>query len=89
MGYFPPFAHGLLPDAVLLHIFGVIEIVLALWILSGVKIALPAGAAALMLVFIVAFNLNQFEILFRDLSIAAGSLALALDAWYKKPTLVL
>ncbi len=34
-----------------------------------------------MLVAIVVFNFSQFEVVFRDLSIAAASLALALDAW--------
>ena len=35
LGYFPPFVQGYLPDLVLLHAFGVIEIIIGLWILSG------------------------------------------------------
>lgn len=80
IGYFPKFIHGLAPDAVLLHGFGLIEVVIALWILSGKKIFWPSLAAALMLVTIVLSNLNNFEILFRDLSIAAMALALAVGA---------
>ncbi len=80
IGYFPGFMHGYIPDLVLLHAFGLVEVVIALWILSGRKIFLPSLMAALMLVMIVLFNLNSFEILFRDLSIAMMALALAMKA---------
>ncbi len=83
IGYFPQFVHqfGVLvgvSDLVLLHIFGVVEVILALWILSGWKIFWPCLAAAAMLLGIVAFNMHEFPILFRDLSIAAAALSLAL-----------
>ncbi|HEV7448994.1 MAG TPA: DoxX family membrane protein [Candidatus Paceibacterota bacterium] len=82
VGYFPQFVlNSGVPSQVLLHGFGIIEVVLALWILSGWRVMWPALLATLMLVGIVAFNLSQFEILFRDVSIAAGALALAVDAW--------
>ncbi len=85
IGYFPPFLlnSGISPE-VLLHSFGVIEIVIAVWILSGWHIEWPATLAACMLAGIVAFNGAQFEILFRDLSIALACLALADDAWSKR-----
>jgi uncharacterized membrane protein YphA (DoxX/SURF4 family) len=87
LGYFPPFTRGYLPDMTLLHAFGVIEVVIALWILSGKKIFWPSLAAAAMLLGIVVFNTNNFEVLFRDLSIAAAALALAISrcAWVRKP----
>ncbi len=78
IGYFPPFVHGIVPDEVLLHAFGAIEVIFALWVLSGWKIAFPALTMAAMLVAIVAFNPSQFQILFRDLSIAVAAVALAL-----------
>lgn len=78
LGYFPQFIVGYVPDMVLLHAFGVVEIIVGFWILSGYKIMLPSLAAAAMLVAIVVFNLPQFDILFRDLSLAALCLALAL-----------
>lgn len=80
IGYFPKFVHGIAPDLVLLHGFGVIEVIIALWILSGKKIFLPSLAATLMITTIVLANLNNFEILFRDLSIAAMALSLAVSA---------
>jgi uncharacterized membrane protein YphA (DoxX/SURF4 family) len=69
---------GIVPDEVLLHSFGAIEVIIALWILSGWKVFYPAVIAGLMLLGIVAFNIPQFPIVFRDLSIAAMALALAL-----------
>ena len=78
VGYFPPFLQGVGDPMLLLHAFGVVEVVLALWVLSGWNIWLPAGAAALVLVGIVTFNIPEFQVLFRDLSIAIMALALAL-----------
>ena len=78
VGYFPPFILGFAPEAVLLHGFGVVEVVIALWILSGYKIFWPCVLATLMLLGIVVFNLAQFQVLFRDLSLAALTLSLAL-----------
>lgn len=76
--YVPQFARGYVDDLLLLHAFGAVEILLALWILSGWKIFWPSLAAAFLLVFIVVVNPSEFPILFRDLSIAALALALAL-----------
>jgi uncharacterized membrane protein YphA (DoxX/SURF4 family) len=81
IGYFPKFLHGVLPDMVLLHGFGVVEVLLALWVLSGKKIFWPSLIATLMLVAIVFFNLPNFQVLFRDIAIAFMSAALAFDAW--------
>ena len=67
---------GFSPDAVLLHSFGALEVALALWVLSGWKVRVPATLMLLMLLAIVFFNLNQFQVVFRDLSIAGIALAL-------------
>jgi hypothetical protein len=78
IGYFPSFVHGYVPDPLLLHTFGVVEVVIALWIFSGWRIFWPCIIATAMLVGIVAFNMPQLQILFRDLSIAAFTLGLGL-----------
>lgn len=78
VGYFPSFIHDLLPsDIVVLHVFGLVEVAIALWILSGRKIFIPCITAAVLLLAIVIFNLGDFQILFRDVSIAMMALALA------------
>lgn len=86
LGYFPEFvraaAHAAhMPDLVLLHGFGMIEVIIALWILSGWKLFLPSAAAFVLLLSIVFFDFSNFEVVFRDLSIAAIALALMLQSW--------
>jgi len=81
IGYFPVFLKGYVPDLTLLHAFGVVEILLALWILSGWRIFWPSLAAAAMLLGIVAFNMPNFQVLFRDISIAAMALVLAMISY--------
>lgn len=78
IGYFPSFTRGYMDEVVMLHLFGAVEVLIGLWILSGVRIFIPCILATLMLVAIVIFNASQFDILFRDLSIAALTLSLAL-----------
>ncbi len=78
IGYFPAFITAFpIAPLTLLHGFEIIEVILAAWILSGWRIRLPSLIAALMLIAIVVFNLNQFSILFRDVTIALAALALA------------
>lgn len=81
IAYFPQFTRGIVADDLLLHTFDVVEVIIALWILSGKRIFLPSAAATVMLAAIVAFNLNSFEVIFRDLAIAAASLALAIISY--------
>ncbi|MDO8407997.1 MAG: hypothetical protein Q7S95_02045 [bacterium] len=77
--YFPHFVQVLSVDKlVLLNAFGVVEVAIALWILSGWRVRTPAALATLMLLGIVAFNLSQLDVLFRDLSLALVALALVL-----------
>src|SRR3989344_6894489 len=79
IGYFPPMLRGIIPDMMLLHSFGFIEIVIALWILSGGRIFFPSLAAALMLLSIVVMDFAEFPVVFRDLSIVALAVALAIQ----------
>lgn len=77
--YFPRFFRAIPIDSlVLLHGFGAIEIALALWVLSGKNIRPPAILMTLILLAIAAFNWTLADVVFRDLSIAATTIALAL-----------
>ncbi len=76
IGYFPAFMRGFVPDAVLLHSFGIVEIIIALWILSGWRVFWPSLAALIFLLAIVLFDLNDFQVIFRDISIASIALVL-------------
>lgn len=83
IGYFPAFilSFGIEP-LLLLHVFGVIEVVIAFWILFGKRPFIPSVIAAALLLLIVACNALQFPILFRDVTIALMALALA---WQYRP----
>jgi uncharacterized membrane protein YphA (DoxX/SURF4 family) len=84
LGYFPGYLHGIVPDPMLLHGFGLIEVVIALWVLSGWKILLPSLGALAILLAIVFTHPHGFDTLFRDLSIAGIALSLAItraSAW--------
>ena len=79
IGYFPLFVLEIVGnDTLTLHTFGVVEIIIALWLLWGKHIFYPSLLALFMLVGIVAFNFNQMDILFRDFGIAAMAFALVL-----------
>src|SRR3989344_579585 len=81
VGYFPPSFLDLFSgqELFLLHSFGIFEVLIALWILSGKKIFVPSAVATLSLLAIVAFNFSQIDVVFRDLSIAAAAAALAVQ----------
>ncbi|KND47010.1 MAG: hypothetical protein AB199_01085 [Parcubacteria bacterium C7867-004] len=84
IGYFPAFITGLVGThwLTLLHVFGAIEVAIALWILLGKRVLVPATIAGVMLLAIVAFNIPQFPVLFRDISIALAAFVLA---WMHRP----
>lgn len=88
VGYFPTFLSDLVAphQVVLLHAFGVVEIVLAVWLLVGERIRIPALLMALTLLVIVLTNPAQFDVLFRDLSLAVCALVLGLRR--SRPTAV-
>ena len=67
---------GLSQDTLLIGL-AVVHVIIALWILSGLRIAIPSVVAALFLGSVVYFNWNQIDILFRDISLALAALALA------------
>jgi uncharacterized membrane protein YphA (DoxX/SURF4 family) len=87
IGYFPSFIKGFIPDELLLHSFGILEILIGLWILSGIRIFIPSALATLLLFLIVLFNWPQLDVLFRDISIALASLALVIVSFKEEPFL--
>jgi len=47
-----------------------VDVIIAVWILSGEKIFLPSLAATVLLLLIAAFNFSLIEIVVRDISLA-------------------
>lgn len=79
LGYFPAFLPG---TEFMLHAFGLLELIIALWIVFGRRPWIPSVLAVIVLVAIVVLNGPQFDILFRDVSIALAAAALA---WMHRP----
>src|SRR3989344_177660 len=69
-----------IPEGTLMLVLAVFHLAIALWILSGWRIFIPSLIATVFLFSVVYFNWNQIDILFRDISLALASLALAWDA---------
>lgn len=77
VGYYPGFVRNFIDPYLLLIAGEIVQILIALWILSGRKIFIPSAITGLFLLGIVAFNLNQMEVLFRDISLALAAFALS------------
>lgn len=85
IGYFPQFLLDIAGtgDIFILHTFGAIEILIALWLLWGKYLFYPSVAAAILLTGIILFNFPQMDVLFRDVSILTMAVALAFSSYPK------
>lgn len=77
IGYLPAILTDNLPGELLLKIFSVYEVVLAVWLLSGVYVRYAALLCAATLVGIVTSNFSLLPISFRDIGLIFAALALA------------
>lgn len=77
IGYLPPFMTKIVEPKMALDFFSVLQIGLAGWLLSGVYVRWAALASAAMLGGIIVFNLQLFDIAFRDVGLLLAALALA------------
>ena len=80
LGFFPEFVRQFLPAALLLKLFSLYELAIALWLLSGKKILVPAVLATVTLGVIVVVNITLLDIVFRDIAILFAALALVFFA---------
>jgi uncharacterized membrane protein YphA (DoxX/SURF4 family) len=76
VGYLPPVLTALFPADILLKVFSVYELILAVWLLSGVCVRYAGLLAALTLTGIVVSNFSLFAISFRDIGLIFAALAL-------------
>jgi uncharacterized membrane protein YphA (DoxX/SURF4 family) len=76
--YVPKMILNLVPLKLFLDVFGVIEVVLAAWLLIGWKGHIPSLLTVLMMAGIVVCNPEYFQVLFRNVAIGFGGLALIL-----------
>ena len=76
-GFMPAIVTHLVPAAMALKLFSFVQMVTALWLLSGWMTRYAAGLVALMMFGIVAANLASIEVTFRDVGLMLGAAALA------------
>ena len=79
IGWFPVWARDLFPwgDGALLAVFGVFEILLGLWLISGAKLFWSSLVAGVLLIGISIFNFGSMDIIFRDIALALAAFGLA------------
>ncbi len=74
--YTPQFILQVVPENLFLYTFGVAELALAVWLLTGWKAEYASIISVSLMVGIIAFNPEYFQILFRNVAIGFGGLAL-------------
>ena len=74
--YTPDFVLNLVPIKPFLYSFGFAELALAAWLLTGYKPAYSSLISVMLMVAIIIFNPEHFGILFRNVAIGFGGLAL-------------
>ena len=84
VGWFPKFMRDIIPELMLLQIWGVYEIVTAIWILSSWKIFIPSSLASLSLLGLILFNLSAMDVIFRDVTILCATITLAIQSYPSK-----
>lgn len=84
VGWFPKFMRDIVPQFTLLTGWGIFEIFIALWILSGKKIFTPSLLASLSLAGLILTNLGAMDIIFRDVTILAATIALTIQSFPKE-----
>ena len=75
--YFPNFLREHLGDEAVIRLFGLSEIILAFWTLSGKKIFISSLVSAFYLFIIIVSNLAFFNVVFPDISLFLVSFSLA------------
>ncbi len=74
--YLPSFLVAIFSDHSLLTVFSLYQIILAVWLFWGGRLAWASLTAAITLIVIVFFNLNMMERVFPDVGLALAALAL-------------
>jgi len=77
-GYLPSFVGALVPATLAVQLMAFVEVVLAVWLVSGVYLFYASIASTVLLAGITVANLGLLVITFRDVGLVAAALALTL-----------
>jgi len=78
VGFMPYFLRNIFSESLLLGVHSLMNVVLALWLLSGWKTMYAAILSALGLLAIIVVNLGALDIIFRDIGLLLAAISLAL-----------
>ncbi len=82
IGWFPRSVLEAWPgsDGSLLAVWGVLELILALWLISGWKLEAAGWVSAVLLFGVTAANIASMDIVFRDIALGLAACGLAMNA---------
>lgn len=78
VGFIPGFLTKIIPENFVLYSHIAFNVILGLWLLSDKKIFYASILSALALFTITIFNLNSFDIVFRDVGLLLATAALVI-----------
>ena len=84
IGYFPSFLLNTFPHTLLLTGWGIFELILGIWFLTGRYLFIPSILASLAMLGVIIFNWNGMDVVFRDVSILATTIGLAVVSFKEK-----
>ena len=84
IGFLPQWMINIFPAELLLFAFSFYELILGTWLISGKKIFYAAILSSLTLFLIIISNMNELDILFRDISILFSAVALIMLTYREK-----
>lgn len=84
VAFVPPYLNAIIPQMQLLLFLSVAQILLGVWLLTGLKTFYASVLSTLFIVGAIGFNLNALDITFRDFTIFFTSLALAIETYQKR-----
>lgn len=76
IGFFPSFMLNIIPETILLTSFSAVEIILAIWLLSGKWTLYAALVSAALFLGITVTNLGVLDLVFRDVGLGFAAIAL-------------
>lgn len=82
--FIPELPIHIMSKEMMLQFFEIYELALVAWLLSGKFLLYGAILSALTISFLTAVNLGDFNILFRNIAIIFGAVALAILSWKPK-----
>lgn len=76
--YIPDFITTFIPANIFHPLFGIFEVILAIWLILGKKLLIPSIIASMMLLGIILFNLDKYAVLFRNIGLMFSAVSLAI-----------